>query len=303
MSDILGDLERLEKLSLVSKVCTELENHLGINDKDLAEYIIHLAEKNPTFEKFKIAIIDASGEPFPDSFVANLLRIIQRMNPAMKPQQPQPSFSDLHKLNELKGPVSGSNFDHLDVNIKKVLCPALALPNDERARLGGDDDDDDDGDDKEEEKKKKATKQGEKGVKRDRSQSGSDEDEKKEVKSEKRAEKEKREDKKSSKKDRKKSRSRSRSRSRRHRSRSRSKKRYRSKSRSRSRSNRRRSRSRSNRRSRSRSNTRKSTNQKQNFNNREVQKSGDSEPQVGEIYDGVVSSILQFGCFVQLKGR
>lgn len=300
MSDILGDLERLEKLSLVSKVCTELENHLGINDKDLAEYIIHLAEKNPTFEKFKIAIIDASGEPFPDSFVANLLRIIQRMNPAMKPQQPQPSFSDLHKLNELKGPVSGSNFDHLDVNIKKVLCPALALPNDERSRLGGDEDDDDDGDDEEE--KKKATKQGETGVKRDRSQSGSDQDEKKEVKSEKRAEKEKREDKKSSKKDRKKSRSRSRSRSRRHRSRSRSR-RYRSKSRSRSRSNRRRSRSRSNRRSRSRSNTRKSTNQKQNYNNREAQKNGDSEPQVGEIYDGVVSSILQFGCFVQLKGR
>uniref|UniRef100_A0A663MHZ7 Uncharacterized protein n=1 Tax=Athene cunicularia TaxID=194338 RepID=A0A663MHZ7_ATHCN len=30
--------ERLEYLSLVSKVCTELDNHLGINDKDLGDW-------------------------------------------------------------------------------------------------------------------------------------------------------------------------------------------------------------------------------------------------------------------------
>ena len=29
----------------------------------------------------------------------------------------------------------------------------------------------------------------------------------------------------------------------------------------------------------------------------------EQEPQVGKIYDGVVSSIMQFGCFVQLKGK
>uniref|UniRef100_A0A674IZE3 Uncharacterized protein n=1 Tax=Terrapene triunguis TaxID=2587831 RepID=A0A674IZE3_9SAUR len=29
------ELAKLEYLSLVSKVCTELDNHLGINDKDL----------------------------------------------------------------------------------------------------------------------------------------------------------------------------------------------------------------------------------------------------------------------------
>lgn len=31
------ELAKLEYLSLVSKVCTELDNHLGINDKDLGE--------------------------------------------------------------------------------------------------------------------------------------------------------------------------------------------------------------------------------------------------------------------------
>ena len=40
MADIgVEDLEQLEYLSLVSKVCTELDNHLGISDKDLGVYL------------------------------------------------------------------------------------------------------------------------------------------------------------------------------------------------------------------------------------------------------------------------
>ncbi len=67
MSNLLGDLEKLERLSLVSKVCTELENHLGLNDKDTAEFIIHLAEKNDTFDQFKKVLVETSGECFPVS--------------------------------------------------------------------------------------------------------------------------------------------------------------------------------------------------------------------------------------------
>ncbi|XP_026112247.1 ATP-dependent RNA helicase DHX8-like, partial [Carassius auratus] len=47
------ELKKLEYLSLVSKVCTELDNHLGINDKDLVELVISLAEKHPTINRFK----------------------------------------------------------------------------------------------------------------------------------------------------------------------------------------------------------------------------------------------------------
>lgn len=36
----MDELEKLEHLSLVSKICTELENHLGINDKDLGERLL-----------------------------------------------------------------------------------------------------------------------------------------------------------------------------------------------------------------------------------------------------------------------
>lgn len=34
----LDEIKRLEYLSLVSKVCTELENHLGISEKDLGNF-------------------------------------------------------------------------------------------------------------------------------------------------------------------------------------------------------------------------------------------------------------------------
>ncbi|CAF4843872.1 unnamed protein product [Pieris macdunnoughi] len=77
----MDELAKLEHLSLVSKVCTELDNHLGINDKDLAEFIIDIADKNTNFDDFKKSLIE-NGAEFSDSFMTNLLRIIQHMKPA-----------------------------------------------------------------------------------------------------------------------------------------------------------------------------------------------------------------------------
>jgi ATP-dependent RNA helicase DHX8/PRP22 len=74
----MDEVENLQHVTLVSKTCTNLENHLGLNDKDLAEFIIALHEKNDTFETFKNVLID-NGAEFSDSFIANLLRIIQHM--------------------------------------------------------------------------------------------------------------------------------------------------------------------------------------------------------------------------------
>lgn len=33
----MDELHKLEHLSLVSKICTELDNHLNLNDKDLGK--------------------------------------------------------------------------------------------------------------------------------------------------------------------------------------------------------------------------------------------------------------------------
>ncbi|XP_014230735.1 ATP-dependent RNA helicase DHX8 [Trichogramma pretiosum] len=104
----MDEIEQLEHLSLVSKICTELENHLGLNEKDLAEFIIHLAEKNNTFESFRKALLE-NGAEFSDSFVANLLRIIQHM-------KPKKSTSTSSEGNSKK-----------DVLSRKF--PGLALPN------------------------------------------------------------------------------------------------------------------------------------------------------------------------------
>ena len=60
----MADLKKLEELSLVSKVCTELENHLGISDKVMAEFCIHKAAKHTTVDKFKAALGEcAEGLP------------------------------------------------------------------------------------------------------------------------------------------------------------------------------------------------------------------------------------------------
>ncbi len=44
----MSDLDKLQRLSLVTKITTELENHLGITDSDLAEFIIALSEESST---------------------------------------------------------------------------------------------------------------------------------------------------------------------------------------------------------------------------------------------------------------
>lgn len=46
----MDEVAKLEHLSLVSKICTELENHLGLNDKDLGmEYNFIYINKNTDF--------------------------------------------------------------------------------------------------------------------------------------------------------------------------------------------------------------------------------------------------------------
>ena len=77
-------LYKLEYLSLVSKIATELENHLGLNDRVLAEFIISLHEQShsslPAFQ----AKLDESGAEFSSAFVENLDRLITTLHPKLK---------------------------------------------------------------------------------------------------------------------------------------------------------------------------------------------------------------------------
>ncbi|XP_057466767.1 probable pre-mRNA-splicing factor ATP-dependent RNA helicase DEAH5 [Actinidia eriantha] len=73
-------LKKLEYLSLVSKVCTELESHLGFGDKVLAEFITEMGRKCETVEDFDSQLKE-NGAEMPDYFVRTLLTIIHAILP------------------------------------------------------------------------------------------------------------------------------------------------------------------------------------------------------------------------------
>lgn len=290
----MEELKQLEHLSLVSKICTELDNHLGLNDKDLAEFIIALAEKNQTFTDFKKVLIE-NGAEFPDSFITNLLRIIQLMKPPANSSQKPIKFTE--------------KTQHLAFKF-----PGLAIANDNPAKH-------DDEDDKKDVKNVEASvaddmmAQLESFAPKNDSKSNDDKKSTTEASSPHQDHRKSREERRSRSRDRKdrndrndKRKMRSRSRSRRERSRSKDRRR-RSRSprrssrdrRRRSPSPRRRSRSR-HRRSRSRGRDDRSR------RNRSPQRSKRSEtplpddPEPGKIYSGRVANIVPFGCFVQMLG-
>nr|XP_010926652.1 probable pre-mRNA-splicing factor ATP-dependent RNA helicase DEAH5 isoform X2 [Elaeis guineensis] len=108
-------LKKLEYLSLVSKICTELESHVGCGDKVLAEFITELGRRSETVEEFD-AKLKENGAEMPDYFVRTLLTIIHAIVPP-KPKSAKPS--------------SDQNQDKK----KSSAFPALSRPDDlERAK-------------------------------------------------------------------------------------------------------------------------------------------------------------------------
>lgn len=223
-----------------------------------------MAEKNNTFDKFKKVLIE-NGAEFSESFMANLLRIIQHMKPTKSQEKLSKSTIKQDELAQ--------------------KFPVLALPNEEPKTV----------DDivssamaslEELAPSKKSSKQDSK--KDDQSNDNND--------------KKNRHSRRSRSKDRRKHKSRSPYRKdRRHKSRSRS----RSKSRDRSRSrDRRHHRSRDRKRSRSRDrkfHKDRYSNKSDRSRSRSVEELS-MDPEVGKIYSGKVANIVPFGCFVQLEG-
>ena len=112
----MDELLKLEHLSLVSKICTELDNHYNMNDKDLAEFIIDLAEKNSNLDEFKKAL-EENGADFADSFVENILRIIKHMKPKMAGGSKKSEKSE--KVSKTKIEKMAESFPFLSIPDKK----------------------------------------------------------------------------------------------------------------------------------------------------------------------------------------
>ncbi|KDO26216.1 hypothetical protein SPRG_08578 [Saprolegnia parasitica CBS 223.65] len=82
-------MEKLQELSLISKVCSELESHLGMSERTLAEFIIDLARSSKDGKAF-YAELSANGAEFPMTFALHLYQLVRTMTkkPAKKPILP-----------------------------------------------------------------------------------------------------------------------------------------------------------------------------------------------------------------------
>ncbi|CAF1596770.1 unnamed protein product, partial [Adineta ricciae] len=121
----MDDLQNFEYLSLVSKICSELYNHLNLDDKDLAEFIIHLAKESNTYDIFRKKLSENDAD-FPDSFSSNLYRIVQKMLPA-----PAKTTTTIDNESETNREQSRQL---TDTALRKAMCPALCRPNDPSIR-------------------------------------------------------------------------------------------------------------------------------------------------------------------------
>ena len=79
----MDDLESLELLSLVSKVASELQNHLGISDKTLAEFVIAQHAECKSLDQFQKKL-EAIGAEFPQSLIESIDRLVKTMHPKYK---------------------------------------------------------------------------------------------------------------------------------------------------------------------------------------------------------------------------
>ncbi|KAL6719128.1 DEAH-box ATP-dependent RNA helicase prp22 [Lecanora helva] len=114
----MDDLASLELLSLVSKITSELQNHLGISDKTLAEFVIAQHSKCSSLEDFKVQMEDMGAE-FPSTLVESLDRLILTMHPKHK-----------NKANGV-GIVGSKENSHdlADIARKTRIFKGLAVPN------------------------------------------------------------------------------------------------------------------------------------------------------------------------------
>lgn len=113
-------MEELQKLEIVSKVTSELQNHLGIADKTLAEFIIHIHSESSSLSEFKEKLEELQPG-FPPTLAESIHRINGRSKSGNGARRSSPP------------PVA-------DKNKKAKLFPGLAIP-DKEVDFGKDIDD------------------------------------------------------------------------------------------------------------------------------------------------------------------
>lgn len=123
----MDDLQSLELFSLVSRVTTEFQNHLGVSDKTLAEFVIDQHLQCHSFAEFRDRL-QAMGADFPQSLMESIDRMVLTMHPKYKSSKPaNGEGSDAAQGN--------GDMDVLDALEKKSrVFKGLAVPDQEHQR-------------------------------------------------------------------------------------------------------------------------------------------------------------------------
>jgi ATP-dependent RNA helicase DHX8/PRP22 len=115
----MDDLQSLELFSLVSRVTSELQNHLGINDKTLAEFVIDQHLQCGSFTEFK-SNLEAMGADFPPSLIESIDRLVLTMHPKYKAKRSNKNDAKTDQNDDM---------DTLDAIEKKArIFKGLAVP-------------------------------------------------------------------------------------------------------------------------------------------------------------------------------
>ncbi|CAD6244696.1 unnamed protein product [Miscanthus lutarioriparius] len=126
-------LRKLEYLSLVSKVCSELETHIGVGDKVLAEFITELGRDSTTVSEFD-ARLKEKGADFPDYFVRTLLTIIHAIlpptssNPSSAAVTAGPAGAEAAKFPGLARPDDPDHARNLRLELERDAYAAAPAP-------------------------------------------------------------------------------------------------------------------------------------------------------------------------------
>ncbi|CAE8638853.1 unnamed protein product, partial [Polarella glacialis] len=83
-----GIMEALRRLSLISKVTIEIQNHWGIEDKTLAEFVIEIGETVASVSDFE-AKLEENGAAATGAFSERLFELIQKMGGPKKGAEPE----------------------------------------------------------------------------------------------------------------------------------------------------------------------------------------------------------------------
>ncbi|CAD0089488.1 unnamed protein product [Aureobasidium mustum] len=96
----MDDLEALEHLSLVSKVASEIQNHMGISDKTIAEFVIAQHEQSKNLDDFKTKL---SEFDFSATLATAIDRLVLTMHPKYKSKSKTQAHTDDEDERDLDG--------------------------------------------------------------------------------------------------------------------------------------------------------------------------------------------------------